>query len=154
MATKINVWKEFRNWLFDNNINSILDNEVHKKISIIAALCMFGGLHDLTIELNKLFNNFYVLSDIDKYRFFLFLKKTIQEKKILSNELIYLDNTRKNKTFKCRSRLPNLKNYEIEYLLKHAKKDEQFESFLHTIGEESDLKIKKKRKPKKESTKK
>jgi len=136
MMKKVSPWTVFNNWLFDGNMKTELDEETIKAInprSIMDSLC---NMYQLTTFINDNFNNLYIIYYMDKSQFFSFIKSLIIKKKIGKYDLGRLK-IKKNSAAeikKIHSKLPHLKMYEIETLLKCIKGDEEEESFLDYLG--------------------
>lgn len=130
----VNPWNEFRIWLFDHNNTSELDDSVIKAINPRSVLAMFCRHGDITIELNKVFNNYSVMN-LDSKEFYKFLKNIVTVKNINPYSTTYFKSMKMDKTLKEKMALfPTLKSYEVIYLIDQIQKEDDSESILNALG--------------------
>jgi len=113
-------WALYIQWLNNGNLKSELPEDVIKKInprSILSSLC---NHYDLTIFLNKYFNDFNTLfQTLDIKELCKFIKKIMIEKKFDTYSLKFLKHETTDKYKKdIQPKLPHLKVEEIRLLEK------------------------------------
>lgn len=144
-------YKILNNWLFDNNNEIKLEKSILNNINLAFILNSFSKCNQLTMFLNKTFNDINSIYKIDKYQFLILLKKLIVNKKINKyKDLSYYKINKINQDVKTISeKLPYLKYYEIEYLLSQIKEDEEYEEIMKYFGLLKEKSSKKKKIPSK-----
>lgn len=131
---KVNPFHEFENWLFDKNINSVLEDYVIRAINPIAVMNRFSDLGGVTVFLDSVFNNYNVMK-INKLNFYTMLKEIIIKKNIKKTDLQWLLSSKKDSEAEViKKHFPIFKNYEIRLLLAILEKDPKLESFLESVG--------------------
>lgn len=129
----ISPYTQFKNWLFDNNMNSELDDSIIKCLNKLSVLAMFGRMNKITIYLNDNFNTYDIMKYDDK-EFYIFLKSLLQNKNISKYDTTFFDIRKdKFKYKKLRKQYPYLKKYELNLLINVAEKnkDNQFLDFIN-----------------------
>jgi len=123
-----------KKWFLSND-NSVIPEEIIKKLSIKSILCMFSGNEKITPYLNKYFNNFNI-NKIDIIEFCKFLKyNVIKNISFGWNDFNFLKNNYKTKKINnLKEKLPHLKEYEIEELLKVINDDKEFDGYSEYLG--------------------
>jgi hypothetical protein len=140
---------EFDKWLFDGNIKSELDSTVLKIMSPLVVICKFNNCGQLTLFLNKYFNNFDI-TKINKLDLFLYLKKLVILLKIKRYDSTFIKLSKEKTISKdIMKEFPLLKDYEISTFFELAKNDPEIKSLEESIGL-NNTKIKKSRRKKDE----
>src|SRR5690554_4290657 len=108
-------YKLFKQWLFDNNIRSELDDDIVKILNPNSVLAMFSRLGEITIYLNEKFNDYNLFKNNNEKAFYVHLKYIVIKNKLNYNDLIFMD-VRKPKKSKDIIHLENifpfLRHYE------------------------------------------
>ena len=128
-------YRLFSDWLFDDNLESVLPDWVIGSLAPHMILQMFCASNSVTVFLNDTFNNYYLFK-LNKYEFFKYLKQVVYKKRITRNKMCFFQHRKLQKDIVyLRSYFPQLKIYELEYLLKEIEKDKEFnDEFLVTLG--------------------
>jgi len=130
---KRNFYSEFKSWLFGLPTKE-LDTDVADAISINSVLAMFGNLNEITIYMNKHFNNFN-LFNLNKLEFFKFVKFDIINRFNINYYNLSYFYTDKIKFPKELHRFfPYLKSYEIFHLLELIKEDSEYDDIMEYLG--------------------
>lgn len=153
ISKKSSPWVEFTDWLFTPNFNIELSEKTIKGINPRSVLCMFSNFKDLTIFLNEYFNDFYVIFKLNPVDFYKFIKEVVHKKEIEKYSTSFLKLEKKDPSLKLRNKLPHLKTYEIDYLLKLIKDTEEEEGLLQYLELKEDKKPKKLTKKEKQEIK-
>ncbi len=144
MKSGVSPYASFKNWLINRVQDSILDETVIKAISPMTVLAMFGSLDSFTVYLNDNFNNFKALKH-DSKSFYNMLKQFSTHKKLDQYDFSYINLKKEKDEYKhVRKNFPDLKAYEIRYLVDNCK-----EEYMDEIINGVKVKHKKKKKEKK-----
>lgn len=113
----MNIFTEFKNWLFDYNLNSPYNTDFNKAINPVTVLGMFANHYDLTIYLNTYYNRYEVFS-INREDFFKMLKELIIDYNINKNNTTFMPMMVKSKSKypSLHKKFPHLKDYEVDTL--------------------------------------
>lgn len=131
---KVSPYRAFTDWILNPRQDIELDEKIIKAINPRTVLCMFGGFPNITIFLNKHFNNFGVMY-LDNKALYTFLKLMILRFKITKYEFSFFASEKNDKSLSDIQRiLPYLKKYEIYDLIERSKDDEDYDSFCETLG--------------------
>ena len=147
MINRKSPWIKFRDWLY-NPPNAKLDEETLKVINKRSVLCMFGNSNNLTIFINKHFNNFGVMK-LDDVEFYSFLKELVKDFKLDKYKYSFFKHNKIDKALiELHKKFPYLKRREITVLLELAKEDQEFQQLEATLGIEKTKKTKNKKQKK------
>lgn len=115
-------YKKFKIWLTDKNITD-LDESTINAISPITVLAMFASLDKFTIYLNDNFNTFNHLK-YDNMSFYKMLKTFCINNNITIYDLSFINLKKEKEEYKKIKQLfPDLKSYEINYIVENSKDD-------------------------------
>lgn len=121
--SNISPYAKFKNWLFDNNPDSELDEITLKSINPLPIMAMFGTLNEVTIYINDTYNNFDTLK-YDHYSFYKMLKEIVIKNNIQKYNLSFFTlKKEKNKYKHMLDKFPFLKKDEINMLVETVKDD-------------------------------
>lgn len=142
-VTKPNPYKEFTIWLYNSYPKAELADWVLKAINPRAILVRYSNLGNLTIFLEKTFNN-YELMGLDHLEFYKFIKDFVKRFNISQYSYSFFKGSKRDKTLlEIQKRLPYLKTNEISYLLDKCKSDSDNNAFLESLGMKKQEKTKK-----------
>ena len=124
----------FKEWLFDGDMRSEIPEICLSVINKRTALSMLGRAGNVTIFVDKYFNN-YEMMKLDDAEFFKFMKELVVTKEFGKYDFSFFKSASPDKDLKeLRKKLFFLKLYEIELLLEVAKNDDEFDAFEEALG--------------------
>lgn len=146
----------FKDWLFDRDVRSEIPEICLSVVNKRTALSMLGRAGDITIFVDKYFNNFETMK-LDDLEFFKFMKELVVTKEFGKYDFSFFKSASPDKDLKeLRKKLFFLKLYEIQLLLEIAKNDDDFEAFEESLGiakhKKTTIKYRKKDKTKSKDT--
>jgi hypothetical protein len=113
------VYKEFGDWMFNCNINSVLREDISHKITNLYILKLLMGLDDITVAINDVFNT-YDISTLDVTQFATYIKKIIIRNNISKKSISHLKYLKKDViATKCIHKLVHIKNHEVSELMNY-----------------------------------
>jgi hypothetical protein len=124
-----------------------LDQSIIKALNPVFVLNFFATHYEVTIFLNKFFNN-YGLYNLKSEEFYKYLKQLVNDKNISPYSFSFIKyHPQEKKISSMRKFFPYLKREDIILLLDLMEKEDENDkqSFLETVG---DLEVKKKKIPK------
>ncbi|OQB42002.1 MAG: hypothetical protein BWY04_00488 [candidate division CPR1 bacterium ADurb.Bin160] len=136
-------FKTFYSWLFDQNPNSKIDENILKynsPITHIFLLKIFLRNYKLNLYLDEFLNNMS-LRYIEKEDLLKFIKKCVVDYRISKKDIFYFKFRKTTKIFNVfRNKFPELKNYDIENLLEILEKNPEEKIIIfRTLGLETDF---------------
>lgn len=147
---KINPYNVFNTWLHNDMPDPPFPQDIISALNKRSVLAMMGKLDNITVFLNKHFNN-YTLMQLDDIEFYKFIRQIYKRFRVGKYETSFFKHEKQSLNLKqLHVFFPCLKRYEVEYFLNAAKKDPEYNSLAECIGLG---KIKKKKLTKKEKMK-
>jgi len=127
-------WSIFSGWLFNKDLNTIFPESCRKIVTQRALLSNFSRLGELTIYLNKYFNNFAMMQ-LSDLQFYQFMKEIIIRFNITPYHFTYFKHHKANKDLKKLSQhFPYMKSYEIISFFEKVKDDQDYPILADMLG--------------------
>ena len=132
----------FTQWLFNPNFEDVLPEWVIRALNPCSILHMFADAGSITIFLNDTFNN-YSIYQIDRVRFYNYLKELVHKKRIQRSQLCYFKYHKEDKDISLiHAQLPQLKRREVSQFLDLVKDEDFYDDLMATFGLKEEKKTK------------
>ena len=132
-ANSVSPYRILTDW-FLSETKEDLDIITVKALNPISILSMFGTHGNLTIFLNKYFNN-YNLHTLDRMQFFRMLKEMVKEKQIGRYNFSFFRHIKEQKDItKIHKKFPMLKRNEIPKLMELIKDTDDEDGINEILG--------------------
>ena len=128
-------FKIFNNWLFDDNIESTISEDILKVINPCNLLQMFSNFGSITIFLNNTLNNYYLYT-LNKMDLCKYLKSIIYKKRLNRYNTSFFMHHKEDKDLtKLHMQFPMIKRYEVYQLLKYIQENtKEYDDIMSTLG--------------------